>query len=118
MLRFFVALPLLVHGLAHICGFLASWTKKDQGFKDEPWLLSRDVTLHSQLGRAFGLLWLMSMVAFIGAGFGIILKQFWWPQAVLFGSVLSLIVILPLQFLSFSVNAMMSPAMNCTNSVC
>ena len=88
-------MPLLVHGFAHISGFLASWTKKDRGFKDNPWLITADVSLQSSLGRAFGIIWLMSMIAFVGAGAGVILKQSWWPEAALSGSVLSLIVILP-----------------------
>jgi len=95
MLRFIFAMPLLIHGAAHISGYLASWTKRDQGFNDNPWLFSKDITIKTPLGRSFGILWLLSMIAFISSGVAIVLAQFWWVQAVLAGSVLSLIAIVP-----------------------
>jgi cytochrome c biogenesis protein CcdA len=95
MLRFFIAIPLLVHGAAHFSGFLASWTKKDQGFKDNPWILSNDVTMKTPLGRAFGIIWLLTMIAFFFAGVAVIMTESWWLEAALAGSVFSLIVIIP-----------------------
>ncbi len=95
MLRFVIAMPLLVHGAAHFSGYMAAWTKKNQGFNDNPWLFSKDITIRTPVGRAFGIIWLLSMIAFFSAGSAIIMTHFWWKEAALSGSVLSLIVIIP-----------------------
>ena len=95
MLRFVVAAPFLLHGLAHISGFLASWTASDAGFSDKPWIFSSAVTLGSGLGRAFGLLWLVAMIGLVSTALGIVLRQDWWPTLAIAASVVSLVVIVP-----------------------
>lgn len=95
MLRVVLAVALIAHGLGHISGFLAAWTRADVGFKDGPWLFSPGVKVKSGIGRLFGLIWLLAMIALSGSGVGLILRQAWWPTLALAGSILSLVSIIP-----------------------
>jgi hypothetical protein len=95
MLRFVIALPLIGHGLAHISGVLAAWTSADVGFKDNPWIFSSGVRLCSGIGRVWGLIWLLAGIVLAGSGVGLILRQAWWLDLALLGSVLSLVAIVP-----------------------
>jgi len=95
MWRLLIAVPLLVHGLAHISGFLAAWTSSDLGYTSRPWLISPGVHLHSGLGRAFGLLWLIATVSLIGSALGLVFRQELWPALAIASSIISLVVIVP-----------------------
>ena len=95
MARWLLATPLILHGIAHISGFISSWTSHLAGFVDRPWILSSTVTLRDPLGRAFGILWLVAVISLVGAGLGLISAQDWWPSLAVTGADLSLIVILP-----------------------
>lgn len=95
MLRLMLAVILIAHGIGHIMGFMAAWTNVPMGFTDRPWLLSTGVTVHSAVGKAFGLLWLVALVALVGAGLGVLLRADWWPMLAIIGSAISLMAILP-----------------------
>ncbi len=95
MLHFIVIAAFVIHGLAHLSGFIASWTKNAAGFSDRPWVLSTGVTLHSGMGHVFGLLWLVAAICSVGAGVGLALLQPWWPMLAITQAVVSLIVIAP-----------------------
>jgi hypothetical protein len=95
MLRIIIAIPLIVHGLAHISGFLTAWTPANTGFPDKPWLFSSSIYLSSPVGKIFGVLWLLSMIGLAGSGLGLLLRQEWWHVLALSGAVLSLVVIVP-----------------------
>jgi len=95
MLRLILVIPLIGHGLAHISGFVASWTNNDAGFAPRPWIFSSRVSLGSPLGKVFGLVWLAASASLTASGVGLILQQHWWVTAALLGSILSLVVILP-----------------------
>ena len=95
MIRFVFAVPLLVHGLAHISGFLAAWTSADVGYREQSWLFSADITMSSPVGKAFGLLWLVAAIGLIGSGLGMVFRQDWWPALAMAASAISLVVILP-----------------------
>jgi hypothetical protein len=95
MLNYILAVPLIGHGLAHISGFIASWTRRQAGFYNNPWLLSNGVKLNSPLGKLFGLLWLAAAAALSASGVGLILMQDWWMNAAIAGAVISLVVIVP-----------------------
>lgn len=95
MLKFVFALPMIGHGLAHISGFLASWTSIDAGYSPKPWIFSPGITLAGPVGRFFGLLWLAASIVLLSSGFGIIFLQNWWPTFALYGAIISLIVIVP-----------------------
>ena len=95
MFRFILALPLIVHGLAHISGFLATWTNNDAGYAPRPWIFSSHISLGSPLGKVFGILWLAAAAALAGSGAGLILQETWWVPLAVLGSILSLAVIVP-----------------------
>lgn len=95
MLKYIIALVLIVHGMGHVMGFIESWTKISVGFSEQPWLLSGGVTMESPVGRAFGLLWLVAMIGFVGAGLGLLFYQEWWPPLAVVAAVISLVAIIP-----------------------
>lgn len=92
MLRFLIAVPLFLHGMAHISGFLASWTRGDFGYSPRPWLISSGVHLNSGVGRVFGLPWL----AVTAASLSLIVIIPWWntvPAGARFGAIFDLLVL-------------------------
>lgn len=95
LIRYVLAFALFMHGLAHLSGFFAAWTKADVGYPDRPWVLAKTVTLKSPIGRFFGLLWLVAAFALASSRFGLAFGQGWWWMTAMFGSAVSLFVILP-----------------------
>jgi cytochrome c biogenesis protein CcdA len=95
LLRWAIIVLLLAHGIGHIMGFLQSWTSIPMGFTNQPSLLSNRVTIDSTVGRAFGLLWLVAMIAFLGAVFGLVAHQEWWRTLAIAAALISLMAILP-----------------------
>jgi hypothetical protein len=93
--RWLMIVLLLAHGVGHIIGFLEAWTGVPAGFTNQPWVLSDSVTIESALGRAFGLLWLVAMIGFVGAGIGLFTHQEWWRVMTTAAAVISLVAILP-----------------------
>jgi hypothetical protein len=93
--KWLFAAPLIVHGSAHISGFIASWTKNLAEYSENPWIFSSDITFQSPVGRAFGLLWLIAAIGFIASGLGLVFGQSWWPILAIAASVISLVVIVP-----------------------
>jgi len=74
-----------MHGLAHLSGFFAAWTKAEVGYPARPALFSKKVTLKSPLGKVFGLLWPAAALALAAGGFGLAFGHGWWPGAALLG---------------------------------
>lgn len=95
LLRYIIAMVLIGHGIGHVMGFLEAWTTVSVGFSNQPWLLSSGITIDSPVGRAFGLLWLVAMIGFVGAGLGLLFHQAWWQPLAIAAAVISLVVILP-----------------------
>jgi hypothetical protein len=89
-----LAVPLIAHGLAHLSGLLAPFTRRDLGFAEQPWAFAHGITLHSAVGRACGLLWLAAALGLVGSGLGLLLGQIWWAAVAFAAALLSLIVIL------------------------
>lgn len=94
-LKYIVAVVIIAHGIGHVMGFLAAWTDVPMGFTDSPWVLSQDVSVQGPVGRAFGLLWLVALIGFAGAGLGLLAGQDWWRWLAVAASVVSIVVILP-----------------------
>lgn len=95
LLRWAIIVVLLAHGVGHMMGFLAAWTTIPMGFNTNPWLLSSHVTVQSAVGRAFGLLWLVALVGFVGATIGLITDQGWWRGLAIAAAFISLVAIVP-----------------------
>ena len=94
-IRYLLAFITFMHGLAHISGAVAAWTKADVGYPKQPWVFSKGVLLNSPIGKVFGVLWLVAAVALAASGFGMAFGRAWWPGTAVLGSAASLIVILP-----------------------
>jgi hypothetical protein len=95
MLKFVIAIALIMHDLANLASVVAPWAKSMLGFKDASWLFSRNITYRSNVGRAFSLLWLVSTVCLLIAGVGLILEQPWWLPAVIAGCLCSFFAVVP-----------------------
>ena len=94
-IKYIVVLVLLGHGAGHVMGFLAAWTKLPMGFVDRSWVFGGDVKIQTAIGRAFGLVWLVALVGFIGAGLGLLLRQEWWSALAIASSVTSIVAVVP-----------------------
>ena len=95
VIKYVIVLALLAHGIGHVMGFLAAWTKLPMGFVDRPWVFGGEVKIQTAIGRIFGLLWLVALVGFVGAGIGLLLQRDWWSTLAIASSVISIAVIVP-----------------------
>jgi hypothetical protein len=64
-------------------------------FSKHPWIFSKRITMHSWLGKIFGLIWMAAMVCFLVAAWGLFIGQDCWTNYAIYGSFLSLVAILP-----------------------
>jgi hypothetical protein len=94
-LKWIVGLVLIAHGIGHAMGFMAAWTTIPSGLTTGHWLFSGDVTMNTAVGKAFGLLWLVGLVAFVGSGLGVLIGAAWWQPLAIAASVISLLAIVP-----------------------
>lgn len=61
MLQYIIPALLAGHGLAHISGFVASFTSRNMDYRlEKTWMLPGRVYLNRNTGRIFGLLWLIA----------------------------------------------------------
>jgi hypothetical protein len=93
--KWIVGLVLIAHGIGHAMGFMAAWTTIPSGLTTGHWLFSGDVTMNTAVGKAFGLLWLVGLVAFVGSGLGLLIGAAWWQPLAIAASVISLLAIVP-----------------------
>jgi hypothetical protein len=86
-----------LHGAAHLAGVVACWAPQvDVGFRrDQRWVLPGDVTLDSAVGKVWGFIWLAAAVLILSSSYALIVRADWWTTAALWGSVASLVAILP-----------------------
>ena len=95
ILKLVVAAALILHGLAHMSGFVAAFTARDVGFSARSWLFSSGVTMHSTIGKLFGVLWLVAALALIGSGLALLVEWQVWPWLPVAGAAISLLAITP-----------------------
>lgn len=93
--QYLAALVLIAHGIGHTTGVLASWTSINAGFDDKPWIFSGGYRINSGLGKAWGIVWIVAMVLFIGSGIGILMDKEWWRILAITGSIVSIMAIVP-----------------------
>jgi len=86
---------LVMHGIGHITGFLTAWTKIPMGFSDQPWIFTKSVRMNSPIGKVFGMVWLVAMICFLIAAFGLFTGQPYWMDFAVVAAICSLCVILP-----------------------
>jgi hypothetical protein len=95
MIRWLIAIAMLMHGVGHITFFLQAFTGSPMGFSTAPWLLPDGFTVDSPVGKAFALLWLLAMLGFMAAAVGLVTRQEWWPALAVAAAVVSLVVLIP-----------------------
>ena len=82
MLRWLLSIVFIAHGFAHLVGFVVPWGLWE--VKDAPYkttLLADRIDVGDIGIRVFGLLWLVTALAFIIAGIAGFAGQLWWPFA-------------------------------------
>jgi hypothetical protein len=95
MIRFVVALPLILHGLANLGGALAFAGKPPEGFTGQPSVISPKYKMHSTFGRVWSLIWLLSSLVLVAAGLAAIFQREVWLTLAISGSALSILAIAP-----------------------
>jgi hypothetical protein len=95
MIRFVVAIPLILHGLANLGGALAFAGKSPEGFTAQPSVISPKIHMHSPLGRLWGVVWLLSALALVIGGLAALYRREDWLTISALGSALSFAAIAP-----------------------
>ncbi len=95
MIRWLIAVAMLMHGVGHIMFFLEAFTDAPMDFTAAPWLLPGAFTVESPVGKAFALLWLVAMLGFVAAAIGLVRRQSWWSAVAVASAAISLLVLLP-----------------------
>jgi hypothetical protein len=90
MLKVVLALIILAHGIGHILFLIPLLGIADWGQSTQSWLLGSGAPARI-LG---GLLWVIALVGFTGAGIGLIGQQDWWRSAALVACAVSLLGII------------------------
>lgn len=87
MWTYIIGIVLVAHGLIHAIGFSTAWE-----LADAPGLSGRTtIQLPEPAQRAFGLLWLVALVGFVGAGLGLLFEQSWWLSLTVVAAAISAI---------------------------
>lgn len=95
LIKWLFALAMIGHGIGHLTGIMAAWTKGGAGFKPAPWIFSPTVTITSPIGKVFSFIWLAAMAVLVLAGVGLLINQTWWLTLAIAGAVISIIAIVP-----------------------
>jgi hypothetical protein len=91
LLLFFI----VMHALTHLIYFVASWTSMPTGFGRGRWVLPGNVTIHSLLGRLWGLAALV-VIGLFGLGvLGLLIGEPAWVGPANLGVFLSFAVVVP-----------------------
>ena len=93
-LRILIAIVLIAHGIGHVLGVMPPLgVRLSETHSAHSWLFSR---LLGDIGARVigGLIWLLVLVAYIGAGLGLLgwlVPQAWWQPLAFGGAALSLV---------------------------
>ena len=82
-MRIALAVLMLLHGIAHLPGFVAAW--RPAGFGELPYkttILAGRVDLGDAGIRVFGVLWLLIALGFVLTAAGAFTARSWWMVAV------------------------------------
>jgi hypothetical protein len=92
-MRVILALLMIVHGIAHLPGFLVPWRlMKPQGMSYRTTLLGGRLELGDAGIRGMGVLWLLIALAFVGVGIAALLRSPSWVGLALAVSAVSLVL--------------------------
>ncbi len=90
--RWLVVALLMVHGLIHMMGFSAAWRLGGSGGVASVPTFPAGLTAGSPIVLALGVLWLVSMAAFLFAAAGLALHMAWWKGVAAGAAALSLVL--------------------------
>lgn len=82
---------LLLHGLAHLVGFVGPWGLSSS-VEPQSTLLAGRISIGVVGMRALGLFWLGGALAFTAAAVGVLRHAAWWPSFTFGAAVASLIL--------------------------
>lgn len=86
-LRILLAVAVAAHGIGHVLFLMPLVSSTTWGQSAQSWLLGA-----GGLARGLGaLIWLVSLVGFVAAAFGLFRETGWWPTAVIGSAVASTI---------------------------
>lgn len=108
-MRFVLAILMLMHGVAHLVGFVGAWrlAPASPAMPYKTTLLAGHVEVGDAGIRAVGLLWLAAAIAFMVAAVGAAVDASWWVGAatlVTLGSLLLTVLEWPLARVGLYVN--------------
>ena len=92
-MRTAIAIFMILHGIAHLPGFVVPWritTSKDTPYKTT--LLSGRLDVGDTGIRIIGLLWLIVAIAFVITGIAMIADTGWWGVSAVCVSLVSLLL--------------------------
>jgi hypothetical protein len=87
----FAAVPLFLHGLAHLVGFLGAFRLSAKAPYPSS-VLAGTLPVGEGAARALGTLWLLGALAFVAAAVGVAARSPWWPTLTVAASSFSLLL--------------------------
>lgn len=90
--RFLVAAILGLHGLIHVLGFFSTWQLGDFTAIPATPLYPSGLAAGSPVVLALGVLWLVTMAAFLLAAIGVVLRTAWWKSVAVSAACVSLVL--------------------------
>jgi len=80
-MRYVLALLFVIHGVAHLPGFLTAWRLASlEGMAYKTTLLAGSVDVGDVGIRIVGVVWLLAAIGFVVAGVGTALATSWWSM--------------------------------------
>ncbi len=92
-MRYAIGAFLMLHGFAHLVGFIVSF--RIANIEESPYkttLLADRINVGDFGIRVIGVLWIVAAIAFMLAGAGVILRMTWWEILTLYISIGSLVL--------------------------
>ena len=90
--RFLVAAILGLHGVIHVLGFLSTWQMGAFTAVSATPLYPSGLATGSPVVLVLGVLWLITMAAFLLAAIGVVLRVAWWKSVAVSAACVSLVL--------------------------
>jgi hypothetical protein len=90
MVKYILVALLALHGIVHGFGFGATWRIGPAGTVSATPSLIPGVAPDGTLAHVLGIIWLIALLAFVGAAFGLLTDGAWWRIAAAVAAVVSL----------------------------
>jgi hypothetical protein len=90
MVKYILVALLALHGIVHGFGFGATWRIGPAGSVSATPSLIPGLAPDGALAHVLGIIWLIALLAFVGAAFGLLTDGAWWRIAAAVAAVVSL----------------------------